>query len=131
MTDRLALALRDMPRSLGVPWVVTREGEDGITHADTHTVARAVGRVEHAAELGQGRDGRCHRLRHTYVTSLASAGVAARTIMELAGHKNLGTTLRYMHVARGATDDAIAKLQAYNQGHHRGTAGGQKRQTSS
>lgn len=32
------------------------------------------------------------------------------------------TSLRYMHVARGATDRAIAVLQAADLGHHRGTA---------
>src|SRR5690606_3746479 len=85
MTDRLADALRGLPRTLGVGWVITRDGQRGPTHADTHTIARAVGRAEHAAGLGVGRDGRCHRLRHTYVTCLAASGVPPRTIMELAG----------------------------------------------
>jgi site-specific recombinase XerC len=31
-------------------------------------------------------------------------------IQELAGHASLATTLRYMHLVPGATDDAIALL---------------------
>ncbi len=34
------------------------------------------------------------------------------TIAKLAGHASLNTTMRYMHVVKGAEDDAIARLGA-------------------
>jgi integrase len=51
-----------------------------------------------------------HVLRHTYCTHLAMAGAPARTIKELAGHQDLSTTLQYMHLTEGASDDAVRAL---------------------
>jgi len=55
--------------------------------------------------------GAVHLLRHTFCTRLAARGVPARTIMELAGHRSLATTLRYMHVFKGAPEAAIKSLE--------------------
>jgi integrase len=38
--------------------------------------------------------------------------VAARAIQQLAGHSSLVTTQRYMHLSPGATEAAIALLEA-------------------
>jgi site-specific recombinase XerD len=38
-------------------------------------------------------------------------GAAAKTIQELAGHTSLSTTLKYMHIAEGEKDRAIALLE--------------------
>ena len=66
--------------------------------------------MEPAAGLEHSRsDGQLHKLRHTYVTRLAAAGVPARTIMDLAGHRNLSTTMRYMHLY-GITSDALFEV---------------------
>lgn len=51
-----------------------------------------------------------HTLRHTFCTRLAMRGADPKTIQTLAGHANLQTTMRYMHVVQGATDRAIALL---------------------
>jgi integrase len=51
-----------------------------------------------------------HSLRHTFCSHLAAKGVPARDIMELAGHANLQTTQRYMHVATGAPEAGIQAL---------------------
>jgi integrase len=39
-------------------------------------------------------------------------GVPPVTIQKLAGHVHLSTTLRYMHVVKGAEEAAIAELNA-------------------
>ena len=39
-----------------------------------------------------------HNGRRGFITKLAHSGVSAKVIMELAGHKHLGTTQRYIEV---------------------------------
>ena len=39
-----------------------------------------------------------HTGRRSFITKLASAGVSARVLQELAGHRNLATTQRYIDV---------------------------------
>lgn len=39
-----------------------------------------------------------HTLRHTYITKLIQSGINIVTVMQLAGHSNLDTTLRYTHI---------------------------------
>jgi integrase len=64
--------------------------------------------IERAA--GFEPKGQVHLLRHSYCSNLAAAGVDIRTIMELAGHKSIVTTKRYMHLAPNAARDAVQKL---------------------
>ncbi|WP_106093605.1 tyrosine-type recombinase/integrase [Enhygromyxa salina] len=52
-----------------------------------------------------------HTLRHTFCSHLAMRGVPARAIQELAGHVNLTTTQRYMHLSPAALDSAIRALE--------------------
>ena len=52
-----------------------------------------------------------HVLRHTFCSHLAMRGAPARSIQELAGHRNLTTTLRYMHLSPDATESAIRLLE--------------------
>lgn len=53
-----------------------------------------------------------HTLRHTFCSHLAMRGVPARAIQELAGHADLQTTQRYMHLSPSALVDAIGVLEA-------------------
>jgi integrase len=54
--------------------------------------------------------GGLHVLRHTFCSHLAMRGAPAKAIQELAGHADLGTTLRYMHLSPAARRGAIALL---------------------
>ena len=51
-----------------------------------------------------------HILRHTFCSHLAMQGAPARAIQELAGHQDLATTQRYMHLSPAALDAAIRLL---------------------
>ena len=42
---------------------------------------------------------RLHGLRHAWITSLLRAGVPLAIVMRAAGHRNIATTQRYLHVA--------------------------------
>lgn len=51
-------------------------------------------------------------LRHTFCSHLAMRGASAKQIQELAGHQDLATTQRYMHVGPTAIESAIRLLDA-------------------
>ena len=53
-----------------------------------------------------------HILRHTLCSHLAMRGAPARAVQELAGHQDLGTTQRYMHLSPAAIDAAIRLLES-------------------
>jgi len=57
-------------------------------------------RVAKTAGVSRG----VHILRHTFCSHLAMRGAAPRSIQALAGHSELGTTLRYMHLSEQALD---------------------------
>ena len=61
------------------------------------------------ARRDQSHDG-VHILRHTFCSHLAMRGEPPRAIHELAGHRELGMTQRYMHLSPAALDSAIRLL---------------------
>ena len=78
--------------------------------------------LDHAAEqagllVEPGNPARItpHRLRHTYATSLANAGMSLQALMALLGHVTPEMTLRYAALAsptiRAAYDDAMARAR--------------------
>jgi integrase len=111
LTVRLATALRDH-RHLQSARVLCRQDGSGLS-ADVvkHHVERAARRAQ-IAESG------VHRLRHSFCSHLAMRGAPARAIQELAGHKDLTTTQRYMHLSPAALEGAIRLLDS--PGIHRG-----------
>lgn len=58
------------------------------------------------------RTGALHILRHTFCSHLAMRGAPVKAIQELAGHTELTTTMRYMHLSPAARESAIKLLEA-------------------
>ena len=74
---------------------------------------RAVqGLVLRSARRAKLKDVGVHVLRHTFCSHLAMKGAGARAIQELAGHQDLSTTQRYMHVSPAAVESAIRLLDS-------------------
>jgi integrase len=57
-----------------------------------------------------------HVLRHTFCSHLAMRGAAPKAIQELAGHKSLKVTLRYMHLTETALRDTMRLLEQRGDG---------------
>jgi site-specific recombinase XerD len=51
-----------------------------------------------------------HILRHTFCSHLAMRGAATVAIQELAGHRQLTMTERYMHLTHASAEGAIRLL---------------------
>jgi site-specific recombinase XerD len=71
--------------------------------------------IAKACELAKIEPATLHTLRHTFCTRLAAAGVDVRTIKELAGHGDLATTMRYMHLVESNKHQAIRRLSNYHE----------------
>jgi integrase len=108
MTKRLAAALNALRHLRGRRVLLQSNGEP-------LTMKIVQDRVASAASRSGVRPG-VHILRHTFCSHLAMRGAPARAIQELAGHEDLKTTQRYMHVSPAAVDDAIRLLDASRSG---------------
>jgi integrase/recombinase XerD len=69
------------------------------------------------ADAGITKQGGIHTLRHCYATHLLEAGVDLYTLSQWLGHRHVGTTARYVHLARpdapdGARRDPLKLLAA-------------------
>ena len=80
---------------------------------DTQPLTRQI--VQTRAKRAARKAGLAHHgvhiLRHTFCSHLAMRGAPARAIQELAGHKDLSMTQRYMHLSPAALDSAIRLLE--------------------
>jgi integrase len=104
MTERLAAALKAFQHLRGRRVLVQASGEP-------LTMKIVQDRVAGAARRAGVRTGG-HILRHTFCSHLAMRGAPARAIQELAGHQDLKTTQRYMHLSPAAIEGAIRLLDA-------------------
>lgn len=104
LTRRLAEALNDA-RHLRGPRVLCHRNGTSVTQK---VVQLTVRRAARRANVRPG----IHILRHTFCSHLAMRGAPARAIQELAGHQDLSTTQRYMHLSPAALDAAIRLLES-------------------
>jgi integrase len=103
MTRRLTEALREARHLRGLRVLCDATGKS-LTQKVVQVLMRRTAR---RANVKPG----IHILRHTFCSHLAMRGAPARAIQELAGHQDLGTTQRYMHLSPAALDAAIRLLE--------------------
>ena len=103
LTARLVAALRDR-RHLRGPSVPCRDDGAPLTQGFVQGYFRRAARKTSLYNNGP------HMLRHTFCLHLARRGAPARAIQELAGHRDLATTQRYMHLSAAAIEGAIRLL---------------------
>ena len=103
MTERLTRALK-ASRHLRSDRVLCLPDGKASTRDRVIKAIRGSQRVAGLPQAG------VHVLRHTFCSHLAMKGAPARAIQELAGHADLSTTQRYMHLSPAATEDAIRLL---------------------
>ena len=102
MTSRLAAALRAC-RHLRGPRVLMAAGRS----LSQKMIQRRVRRAAERAGLPQQG---VHILRHTFCSHLSMKGAPVAAIQALAGHADLSTTQRYMHLSPAALQSAIGLL---------------------
>jgi integrase len=102
LTSRLAEALRNARHSRHARVLLDHDGQP-LTQKVVQGIMRRVAR---RAGVQKG----VHILRHTFCSHLAMQGAPSRAIQELAGHRDLGTTQRYMHLSPAALEAAIRLL---------------------
>ena len=105
LTRRLAAAFREH-RHLRGPRVLYQDDGAPLTEG---VVQGFVRRAAQRADLSNNGP---HMLHHTFCSHLAMRGAPARAIQELAGHADLTTTQRYMHLSPAAVDSAIRLLES-------------------
>jgi len=75
---------------------------------------------EEALENAKIDDFRWHDLRHTFASRLVMAGADLGTVQQLMGHKTIGMTVRYAHLAPEHQLSAVQKLCPASQKAHQG-----------
>lgn len=96
--------VQDEHRDLAQPVIISQR----YAAFSANTLCQLFSRIYTSA----GIDGATsHSGRRWFITKLAHSGVSAKVIMELAGHKNLSTTQRYIEVNEEMKQQAVALLK--------------------
>jgi integrase len=103
LTIRLAMALREHRHLRGTRVLCQTDGSP-LTQKIVQDHVRRSARRAQLVKSG------VHRLRHTFCSHLAMRGAPARAVQDLAGHMDLTTTQRYMHLSPAAIEGAIRLL---------------------
>jgi integrase len=114
----LAVACPSAPRDCGWRWVfpARRTYRDPGTgrrfrhHLHETVLQRAFRDVVRWA--GLSKPASCHSLRHSFATHLLQSGYDIRTIQELLGHADVGTTMIYAHVLNRGGRRVLSPLDA-------------------
>jgi site-specific recombinase XerD len=85
--------------------VLCRANGKPLIQQEVQRIVQAVERLANVDHLG------VHALRHSFCSHLAMRGAPPKAIQELAGHSELVTTTRYMHLSPAAKESAIRLLE--------------------
>ena len=97
---------RFLPQSQNGRFFVGTKGQNlGRTY-----IYEVVRRYLKLAGINKGKQGP-HLLRHTFCTRLHQKGVSPFVIKELAGHKSLNTTMRYIKIENKEQAEALDRLE--------------------
>ena len=80
-----------------------------VSRNKTRLTTRAVENLVHRAVRQAGLDPHYspHKLRHTAATLMLNSGVDLRTLQDVLGHENLGTTQIYTHISDANMKQAV------------------------
>ncbi len=104
MTARLQGTLQTLRHLRGRRVLCETDGSP-LTQKVVQNLVRRASRRANLARQG------VHILRHSFCSHLAMQGGPVRAIQVLAGHANLATTQRYMHLSPAAIDATIRLLE--------------------
>lgn len=97
---------REVPLNAGAREALNYLGSDRLSPYAGDTLTHKFAKAAKESKVG----GNLHKLRHTFCSHLAMAGVALITIKEYAGHSSIKMTEKYAHLAPEHTRTEIEKI---------------------
>lgn len=116
LTEGVLKVLAEKKKTTG--YIFSHEDGSYLSHSSCTKKIKALGKKLEIQNIGW------HKIRHTFASHLANAGVAIQQIQSLLGHSDIKTTMRYAHISSASLIEAISKLQQDNNfGPHMDPAG--------